>query len=318
MRKDMMIELAKMTFKMESEAIMSMSNNLDSDFESAINAILNCKGKLIIVGMGKSGHVANKISASLASTGTPSFSLHPGEAFHGDLGMISANDVVLAISKSGETDELLKIVPFIKDNGNILIAMTGNKQSTLAVNSDFHLNVWVEREVCPLDLAPTTSTTAQMVMGDALVVALMTAREFKAENFARFHPGGNLGRRLLMRVKDVMRSDNLPIVDFECMITDLISVVSSGRLGLAIVIKDGNIFGVVTDGDIRRAMSKDINAFLEMKASDICSKDPKLVLDTAKLVDANQIMTDHKINTLIVTDSNGSLQGVVQIYDLKI
>lgn len=318
MKKDSILGLARMALKMESDAITVMANNLNADFEGAVNAILNCNGKLIVVGMGKSGHVANKIAASLASTGTPSFSLHPGEAFHGDLGMISGNDVVLAISKSGETDELLKIVPFIKDSGNVLIAMTGNKNSTLALNADFHLDVWVEREVCPLDLAPTTSTTAQMAMGDALLVALMTLREFKAENFARYHPGGNLGRRLLLKVKDVMRCDDLPIVKLNCSMTELISVVSSGRAGLAVIVEDGAIEGVVTDGDIRRAMQNDKNNFFEKIANDICNHNPKVILETAKLIEANQMMNDYKINTLLVADENRALKGIVQIYDLKI
>ena len=216
------LDLARRTLSVEAEALNNMATLLGDEFIRAVNTILECNGKLIITGMGKSGLVGRKIAATLASTGTPSFFLHPGEAFHGDLGMISPNDVVLALSHSGETDEVLKIVPFIHSNGNVLISITGNPKSTLAKNSNIHLNTGVKEEACILQLAPTTSTTAQLAMGDALAMALMKAREFTAMDFARLHPGGSLGRRLLMTVGNVMRKSDLPVVGADCSATDMI------------------------------------------------------------------------------------------------
>lgn len=240
---------AKRTLKLEAEALINMADILDDEFVGAVDRILACKGKVIITGMGKSGLVGRKIAATLASTGTPSFYLHPGEAFHGDLGMISPDDVVLALSHSGETDEVLKIVPFIHTNGNILISITSNPNSTLAKNSDLHLNTGVKEEACALHLAPTSSTTAQLALGDALAVALMEARGFTAMDFARLHPGGSLGRRLLMTVGNVMRSHDLPVVGADCGAVEMIHKVSRGGLGLIIIQEGGQIVGIVTDGD---------------------------------------------------------------------
>jgi arabinose-5-phosphate isomerase len=268
--------------------------------------------------MGKSGLVGRKIAATLASTGTPSFFLHPGEAFHGDLGMISSEDVILALSHSGETDEVLKIVPFIHSNGNVLISITSNPSSTLAKNSDLHLNTGVKEEACVLRLAPTTSTTVQLAMGDALAIALMEAREFTSMDFARLHPGGSLGRRLLMTVGNVMRSNDLPVVGPDCGAVEMIHKVSRGGLGLIIIVDNGQIIGIVTDGDIRRAMESREAEFFKIKALDIATRSPKCVNVNAKLIEAERLMTQNKVNSLLATDDEGALCGVIQIYDIKL
>ena len=312
------LDLARRTLNVEAEALQMMAQRLGDDFLSAVNRILSASGKLIVTGMGKSGLVGRKIAATLASTGTPSFFLHPGEAFHGDLGMISKEDVILALSFSGETDEVLKIVPFIQSNGNTLISMTGNPNSTLAKNSDIHLDVNVKEEACILHLAPTTSTTAQIAMGDALAIALMKARQFTSMDFARLHPGGSLGRRLLMTVGNVMRKDDLPIVAADCSATEMIHKVSRGGLGL-IVIQDGDeIVGIVTDGDIRRAMESRQAEFFSISAIDIATHNPKTINMNAKLIDAEKLMTKYKVNSLLAVDDEGKLQGVIQIYDIKL
>mgnify|MGYP003304305219 CR=1 FL=1 len=312
------IELARRTLHIESESLLAMAERLDEQFVSAVEKILACRGKLIVTGMGKSGLVGRKIAATLASTGTPSFFLHPGEAFHGDLGMISPEDVVLALSYSGETDEVLKIVPFIHSNGNVLISMTGKRESALAKNSDIHLDVGVKEEACILQLAPTSSTTAQIAMGDALAVALMKAREFTSMDFARLHPGGSLGRRLLMTVGNVMRSNDLPVVGADCNATEMIHAVSRGGLGLIIIVEDGRIEGIVTDGDIRRAMQQRQAEFFDIKAIDIATRSPKTIDVNAKLIEAEKLMTKYKVNTLLATDEAGDLKGVIQIYDIKL
>ena len=312
------LDLARRTLNVEAEALQMMAQRLGDDFLSAVNRILSASGKLIVTGMGKSGLVGRKIAATLASTGTPSFFLHPGEAFHGDLGMISKEDVILALSFSGETDEVLKIVPFIQSNGNTLISMTGNPNSTLAKNSDIHLDVNVKEEACILHLAPTTSTTAQIAMGDALAIALMKARQFTSMDFARLHPGGSLGRRLLMTVGNVMRKNDLPIVAADCSATEMIHKVSRGGLGL-IVIQDGDeIVGIVTDVDIRRAMESRQAEFFSISAIDIATRNPKTINMNAKLIDAEKLMTKHKVNSLLAVDDQGKLQGVIQIYDIKL
>lgn len=309
---------AKRTLKLEAEALNNLADILDEQFVGAVDRILACKGKVIITGMGKSGLVGRKIAATLASTGSPSFYLHPGEAFHGDLGMISSEDVVVALSHSGETDEVLKIVPFIHSNGNVLISITSNPNSTLAKNSDLHLNTGVKEEACALRLAPTTSTTAQLALGDALAVALMEARQFTAMDFARLHPGGSLGRRLLMTVGNVMRSNDLPIVGPDCGAVEMIHKVSRGGLGLIVIVDNGKVEGIVTDGDIRRAMESREAEFFKIKALDIATRSPKSVNVNAKLIEAERLMTQHKVNSLLVTDDEGELRGVIQIYDIKL
>jgi arabinose-5-phosphate isomerase len=312
------LELASRTLRLEAEALQQMAASLGDEFIGAVDRMLACQGKVIITGMGKSGLVGRKIAATLASTGTPSFFLHPGEAFHGDLGMISRGDVVLALSHSGETDEVLKIVPFIHTNGNVLISITSNPSSTLAKNSDLHLNTGVKEEACVLRLAPTTSTTVQLAMGDALAIALMEAREFTSMDFARLHPGGSLGRRLLMTVGNVMRSNDLPVVGPDCGAVEMIHKVSRGGLGLIIIVDNGQIIGIVTDGDIRRAMESREAEFFKIKALDIATRSPKCVNVNAKLIEAERLMTQNKVNSLLATDDEGALCGVIQIYDIKL
>jgi arabinose-5-phosphate isomerase len=289
---------------------------LTIDFENAVKSIINSEGKLIISGMGKSGIVGKKIAATLASTGTPSFFLHPGEAYHGDLGMVEKEDIVLLISNSGETDEVLKIIPFLKHQKNTTISMSGNPDSSLAKNTDFHLNISVNFEACPLQLAPTSSTTSTMVMGDALAVALMKLRDFKDVNFARFHPGGSLGKRLLQNVGNVMKKDSLPLIKTNESIKKVINILSSGKCGLAVVVNDNTIVGVISDGDIRRAMESNETNFFKLKALDIMTKEPHTVLETTKLKIAGDLMFSRKINSLIVENDKGLLVGIVQSYDL--
>ncbi len=310
-------QMAKEVFEVEANSILNLSKNLTIDFEKSIKSILSCSGKLIISGMGKSGIIGKKIAATMASTGTPSFFLHPAEAYHGDLGMIEKEDIVLLISNSGETDEVLKIIPFLKEQGNIIIAMSGNPLSTLAKNSTYHLNIHVEKEACPLQLAPTSSTTATLVMGDALAITLMQLRDFKESDFAQFHPGGSLGRRLLTRVEDVMKKENLPIVSKESSIKEIINVVSKARLGLAIVQEANSTIGIITDGDIRRAMEEFEDTFFRLKAEDLMTKNPKTIQKEKKLIDAQNLMNEYKVNSLLVIDKN-QLCGVVQIYDLAL
>jgi arabinose-5-phosphate isomerase len=308
--------IAEEVFEIESKEIANLSTLLTIDFENAVKSIINSKGKLIISGMGKSGIVGKKIAATLASTGTPSFFLHPGEAYHGDLGMVEKEDIVLLISNSGETDEVLKIIPFLKHQKNTTISMSGNPDSSLAKNTDFHLNISVNVEACPLQLAPTSSTTSTMVMGDALAVALMKLRDFKDVNFARFHPGGSLGKRLLQNVSDVMKKDSLPLITPNESIKKVINILSSGKCGLAVVVNDNTIIGVISDGDIRRAMESNETNFFKLKALDIMTKEPHTVLETTKLKIAGDLMFSKKINSLIVENDKGLLVGIVQSYDL--
>jgi arabinose-5-phosphate isomerase len=253
----------------------------------------------------------------MASTGTPSFFLHPAEAYHGDLGMIEQDDIVLLISNSGETDEILKLIPFLKEQNNTIIAMSGNLNSTLAQHSSYHLDVAVEKEACPLQLAPTSSTTATLVMGDALAIALMQERNFKDKDFAQFHPGGSLGRRLLTKVEDVMQKGNLPIVNIKSSIQTIISIISEARLGLVVVMDDNSIQGVITDGDIRRAMENSQDSFFSLVAADLMSKKPKIIEAKEKLTKAQSIMTKSKVNSLLVIENKRFL-GVIQIYDIGI
>ena len=309
-------ESALNTFRAEAEAVQSLAGQLTDDFEKAVRAILATHGKVIVTGMGRSGLVGRKIAATLASTGTPSFFLHPGEAYHGDLGMIEAGDIVLALSNSGQTDEVLRLIPYLQECGNTVIAMTGNAGSTLAKNSTYHLDVSVKSEACPLSLAPTCSTTAQLAMGDALAVALMNERGFRAEDFARFHPGGSLGRRLLTRVGDVMRSEHLPTASPSSRLGEVIITISDARMGVAVILDEGKIAGIVTDGDVRRAMLKYGARFFDITADEIMTRTPKTVSVADRLTDAEQLMQDNKIHSLIVVDRDGKLAGIVELYDL--
>ena len=309
-------KLAQEVFEIEAKEIANLSHRLTDDFEKSINAILESSGKLIVSGMGKSGIIGKKIAATLASTGTPSFFLHPGEAYHGDLGMIEENDIVLLISNSGETDEVLKLIPFLKHQKNCTISMSGNNDSTLAKNTNYHLNIAVEKEACPLFLAPTSSTTATLVMGDALAVTLMKLRDFKEENFAKFHPGGSLGRRLLTTVGDVMKKHELPITNSNATIKEVIQRITEGKLGLVVVTDENGINGVITDGDIRRAMESREKEFFGLLAKNLMSLHPKVIDESEKLITASTIMSENKINSLLVVNAVNDFVGVVQMYDL--
>ena len=312
------LENARNTFRIEAEAVANLSNQLDADFENAVRDIIACPGRVIVTGMGKSGLVGRKIAATLASTGTPSFFMHPGEAYHGDLGMISPEDIVIAISNSGQTDEVLRLIPFLQDNGNTVVAMTGKPESTLAKNSSYHLNIAVREEACPMHLAPTASTTATLAMGDALAIALMHERNFRAEDFARFHPGGTIGRRLLTRVGDVMRRDNLPTAPSAMKLSEVIMVISNARMGVAVIMDGDHIAGLVTDGDVRRAMQKYQGSFFDLTAGEIMTSTPKMVAETARITEAEEIMRKNKIHSLLVTDGDGRLTGIVELYDLMV
>jgi arabinose-5-phosphate isomerase len=311
-------DIAKEVFEIESNEIAKLSNLLTDDFSDAIHAIINTNGKFIISGMGKSGIIGKKIAATLASTGTPSFFLHPGEAYHGDLGMIEKDDILLLISNSGETDEVLKLIPFLKSQKNVVIAMSGKPTSTLAQNSDYHLNISIDKEACPLQLAPMSSTTATLVMGDAIAAALMKVRDFKDENFALFHPGGSLGRRLLTKIKDVMKKDNLPTCNIDAITRDIIHTITDGKCGLVVVTESSKIQGIITDGDIRRVMESQEEKFFSLCAKDIMTTSAKLISEESKLVEASDIMSENKINSLVVINKNNELSGIVQMYDLGI
>src|ERR1700743_1569149 len=294
-----MKEIAKRVFDIEIESLRHVADMIDDNFTNTVNAILNTEGKLIVAGVGKSGLIGRKIAATLASTGTPSFFLHPGEAFHGDLGMVEPNDLVILISYSGETDEVLKIIPFLKWNKNNIISITGNPNSTIAKNSDHHLNVCVTREACPLELAPTSSTTVTLVMGDALAVALMEARQFQHEDFARFHPGGSLGRKLLVKIKDLMRRDNLPYIDKNASFTEMLLCMSEGKLGLVIVGNADRIEGVVTDGDLRRALVRNPDTS-QLVISEMMTANPIIIDPEEYISQAEQLMIEKKIATILV------------------
>ena len=311
-------DIAKEVFEIESKEIAKLSDLLTDDFSNAIDAVYNTKGKFIISGMGKSGIIGKKIAATLASTGTPSFFLHPGEAYHGDLGMIEKEDIILLISNSGETDEVLKLIPFLKSQENIVIAMSGKPRSTLAQNSNFHLNVSVDNEACPLQLAPMSSTTATLVMGDAIAAALMRLRDFKDADFAQFHPGGSLGRRLLTKIKDVMKKENLPTCTEDAKAKDIIHTITAGKCGLVVVVEEDTIKGIITDGDIRRVMESQEENFFKLDAKSIMSSSPKLICENSRLVEASDIMSENKINSLLVINKNSELCGIVQMYDLGI
>lgn len=310
---------AKRVFDIEIEGLREVSNALNDNFTAAAELILQAKGRLVVCGMGKSGLVGRKMAATFASTGTPSFFLHPGEAFHGDLGMVTPQDVFLGISYSGETEELIRLIPYIRANQNKLIALCGKVDSTLARNADAFLNAGVSREACPLELAPTSSTTAALALGDALAVALMKMRDFKAENFARFHPGGSLGRRLLTRVKDVMHKDNLPFIDKEAGLQELIYTMTSGKMGLAIVSNNKqHILGIVTDGDLRRTFENiNFEEAARLKVENIMTPKPKIISADTMLTDAEPLMTENKITALLVADSEQKAIGVLQIYQVR-
>lgn len=301
-------------FRDEAQAILDLIPLLTPDFDKAIDLIYNCTGKFIVTGVGKSGHIGAKIAATLASTGTPSFFINPLDAYHGDLGMISKNDVVMAISYSGQTDELLRFLPLLIDRKIPIIGMSGNPNSLLAQYSDCHLNIAVKREACPLNLAPTSSTTATLAMGDAIACALINKRGFKPDDFAKYHPGGRLGRKLLIRVKDLMHTNNLPVISKEEKVSEVIIEISKARLGIAVVMDNSKILGVITDGDVRRAMQTNQNVFFSLKAEDIMSKSPKIIQETAKLSEAEALFLKYGIHTLLVVGDNNTLTGIIDSF----
>ena len=298
----------------ESEALLELIPYIDESFDKTIELILKCKGKLIVTGVGKRGHIGAKIAATLSSTGTPSFFINPLDAFHGDLGVIMKDDVVLAISNSGQTDELLRFLPYLLERQIPVIGMSGNPESLLAKYSTTHLNTAVTHEACPLGLAPTSSTTAALAMGDALACALIVARGFKASDFAQFHPGGTLGRRLLTKAKDVMRTDDLPVISPDMKLGEAVIHVSRGRLGLCVAVSNEKICGLVTDGDIRRAMEKSQDVFFKRTVADIMSVHPKCVGPETKITEIERIFQQFKIHSVLVVDADNHLLGIVDSF----
>ena len=301
-------------FQDEAEAIMDLIPQLNNDFSKAVDLIYNCKGRFIITGVGKSGHIGAKIAATLASTGTPSFFVNPLDAFHGDLGMFTSDDVVLAISNSGNTDELLRFIPLLLERNIPIIGMSGNPESLLAQYSTCHLNIKVKREADPLNLAPTSSTTATLAMGDALACALIEIRHFRPEDFAQFHPGGSLGKRLLTRVKDAMVSTNLPIVTLDQKISETIIEISKTKQGIAVAIDNGRIAGVVTDGDVRRAMQSKQDVFFDLKVKEVMSCHPKCINENAKLSEAEKMMRQYNIHSLVVVNDSDDFVGIIDSF----
>ena len=311
-------DYASQCLKDEAQALLDLIPQLDQHFDKAVEMMYNCKGKVIVTGVGKSGNIGAKIAATLSSTGTPSFFINPLDVYHGDLGVMTPDDVVLALSNSGQTDELLRFIPAIQHRGVPLIGMSRNPNSLLAKYSVAHITVKVEKEACPLNLAPTSSTTAALAMGDALAVALMQLRNFKPTDFARFHPGGELGKRLLTTAADVMRVDDLPVIPREMHLGDAIIQVSKGKLGLGVSLENGKIVGLITDGDIRRAMEKWQAEFFNKTVNDIMTTTPKIVLPTTKIADIQQVMQKYKIHTVLVADEEKRLIGIVDHYSCMI
>lgn len=307
-------EYAIQCIKDEAQAVMALLPQLDENFDKAVDLMYGCKGKVIVTGVGKSGHIGAKIAATLSSTGTPSFFINPLDVYHGDLGVMTKDDVVLAISYSGQTDELLRFIPMVLHMNIPIIGMSGNSESLLAKYGTVHLHVEVEKEACPLNLAPTSSTTATLVMGDALAVALMRVRDFKPRDFAQFHPGGELGKRLLTTARDVMRTEDMPVVPPTMHLGEAIINVSKCKLGLAVAVVDDKIVGLITDGDIRRAMEKWRAEFFDRTVSDIMTRTPKVVSPLTKISDIQKIMNKYKIHSVLVVDDDNRLLGVVDHY----
>lgn len=307
-------QYATQCIKDEAQALLNLIPQLDENFDKAVELMYNCHGKVIVTGVGKSGHIGAKIAATLSSTGTPSFFINPLDVYHGDLGVMTSADVVIAISNSGQTDELLRFIPMVLHMNIPIIGMSGNPKSLLAKYSTAHINIKVEKEACPLNLAPTSSTTATLAMGDALAVALMEVRDFKPKDFAQFHPGGELGKRLLTTASDVMRTDELPIIDKDMNLGDAIILVSKGKLGMGVATENGKVIGLITDGDIRRAMEKWKEFFFDKKVSDIMTTTPKAVKPTTKISEIQTVMNKYKIHSVLVVDDDHHLLGIVDHY----
>jgi len=302
----------------EAQALLDLIPQLDENFDKAVDMMYHCHGKIIVTGVGKSGNIGAKIAATLASTGTPAFFINPLDVYHGDLGVMTSDDVVLALSNSGQTDELLRFIPMVLHMQVPIVAMSSNPTSLLAKYSNAHITVSVKKEACPLNLVPTSSTTAALAMGDALAIALMQVRDFKPRDFAQFHPGGELGKRLLTTAADVMRSDDLPIISKTMHLGEAIIHVSKGKLGLGVSLEDGKVVGLITDGDIRRAMEKWQALFFDKTVSDIMTENPKVVPPTAKISEIQKIMNRYKIHTVLVADADRHLLGVVDHYSCMI
>ena len=298
----------------ESAAIEALIPRLDEHFVRAVATIRNCKGKVVVTGVGKSGHIGSKIAATLASTGTPAFFLNPLDAYHGDLGMLASEDIVLAISYSGATEELLRFLPLIQAKHIQIIGVSGNTDSLLARYSDIHLNIAVEREADPLNLIPTASTTATLALGDALACALVEAKHFQPTDFAALHPGGDLGRKLLAKVEDVMFTESLPFLTPQTLMPEAIEIVTNGKLGIGIVMENEALVGIITDGDIRRAMQRLGQEFFTTPVLEIMSRNPKTISKDAKIVEAGEKMNHHSIHTLIVVNEEGKVMGVVDSF----
>ncbi len=309
--------MARRVLHIEAGAVTAMAQRLDHKFALATELILQCHGRVIVSGIGKSGHIARKIAATMASTGTPAYFLHAAEAAHGDLGMLARGDVLIAISNSGESDELLSMVPLIKRQGGKLIAITGNTDSPLAREADVHLDAGVAEEACSLNLAPTASTTAALALGDALAVALLDARGFGPDDFARSHPGGTLGRKLLTHVSDVMRpAADVPTVSADCLVPDALLAITRGGLGMTTVIDgDGTLIGIFTDGDLRRALEKQ-GDLRSIKVNQVMTASPRSITSTRLAVEAVAMMEQFKVNQLLVLDDNGALMGALNMHDL--
>jgi arabinose-5-phosphate isomerase len=316
-----MKEQAKRVLRIEADAVAALIDRIDDRFEQAVRTVLNCKGRVVVTGMGKSGLIGKKIAATLASTGTPALFLHPAEGIHGDLGMVTRGDIVIALSNSGETEEVARMLPSLKRLGIRIIALTGNSESTLAKNSDVVIDVGVREEACPLGLAPTASTTATLAMGDALAVVLLEQRGFREEDFACFHPGGTLGKKLLLRVRDLMHTgDAIPVVSENTLIKDAIYQISSKKMGITAVLNaSGRLVGVISDGDLRRWMEKTEQSgenLLTKRAKDIMTRNPKVANKDALAAEAVAIMEKNSITCLIVSDHSTKPEGVIHLHDL--
>ncbi|MEN2985280.1 MAG: KpsF/GutQ family sugar-phosphate isomerase [Thermodesulfovibrionaceae bacterium] len=313
-----LIEVAKRVLSIEAQSIAALEERIDENFVKAVEIIHNCKGRVVVTGIGKSGLIGRKIAATLASTGTPSFFMHPAEASHGDLGMVTENDVILAISNSGETEEIIKLIPILKYFNVKIIALTGNKKSTLAKQADVVLDVSVKEEACPFGFIPTASTTATVAMGDALAVALIMRNGFKKEDFAVLHPGGSLGKRMLIKVKDLMHvGDELPIAYPDTSMIEAILEITSKRLGAVVIIdKDFSILGIITDGDVRRGVQRWGKEFFELKASQVMTSNPKLIEENELAAVALSVMRKYSITSLVVPDEKGKLKGIIHIHDI--
>lgn len=311
-------EYAIQCIKNEAQATLDIIPQLDENFDKAVEMIYNCQGKVIVTGVGKSGHIGAKIAATLSSTGTPAFYINPLDVYHGDLGVMTHEDIVMALSNSGQTDELLRFIPMVLHMNVPIIGMSGNPKSLLAKYSTAHITVKVEKEACPLNLAPTSSTTAALVMGDAIAVALMQVRDFKPMDFAQFHPGGELGKRLLTTAADVMRSEDMPVIAKEMHLGKAIIEVSKGKLGLGVSLENGKVCGLITDGDIRRAMEKWQSEFFDRTVGDIMTREPKTVFPTTRISEIQEIMRKYKIHTVLVTDNDKHLLGIVDHYSCMV